>query len=599
MGGLVGILGEGSIAELESMAARMPYRGTVRAWSPARGVYLGELGSPPPTDTLEETAASRDGDFAFDLAGKTSPADIRSALRGHGVPAAATLDGFFAVAWWNDAEHTLKLICDRNGYKSLYLARLPGRLAFATDCKALLALPDFPAQLNREVMQQYLRSRSFPSDRSLLSAAIPICGAFVWTLKPQGTWSCEPYWQPSQSQAPARSQTPGSFDDAARELRGLLQNVMGRQLIGRDRIGIALSGGLDSVAVLGVARNVRPDMHIASYTVGHSHDDPEIQRARDAAAHFRTEHHECFLPPERVPAELGRFVWLTEDLTGREEAVLQQVLMHEMSGHETAYLAGHGADAVFAGMPRHRLLWLRDHAPPPIRRALEEVYLYTQYRQLPQSWLGRRMTSIAFKGDMPALPHVSGVARSDGASMPASLGDYVRETVAGRNEGMRFHEPQEAVCNVTMVTPFFDPAIVEFGLSCPTAWLIDARRQKRILRAAVADMLPAEMSARGKLIQRMKHDAALSDVLDDFAMELRLRESLSARRLLGPEYFASIDRKSRKTAYSSERLHILWAMVCAELWLRQFVDERGAAGPEFSKATAAAHPASSPRLATA
>ena len=163
---------------------------------------------------------------------------------------------------------------------------------------------------------------------------------------------------------------------------------------------------------------------------------------------------------------------------------------------------------------------------------------------------------------------------------------------------MRFHEPFEAAANMTMVTPFFDPAIVQFGLAYPTEYLIDARRQKRILRAAIKDLLPPEMSARGKLIQRMKHDAALSDVLDDFAMELRLHQSFSARRLLPPEYPESLRRKSRKAAYSSERLHILWAMVCAELWLRQFIDERGAAAPDFTNSPALPTPGPE-RLATA
>jgi asparagine synthase (glutamine-hydrolysing) len=328
---------------------------------------------------------------------------------------------------------------------------------------------------------------------------------------------------------------------------------------------------------------VRPELHIASYTVGHGRDDPEIVRAREAADHFGTEHRECFLPPERVPAELNRLVWLTEDLTGREEAVLQQVLMHEISSRERAYLAGHGADAAFAGMPRHRLLWLRDHAPPPLRGALDELYLYTQHRTVPRSWLGRRLASMAFKGDLPPIPSVSGAHDSGDAPPPASLASYVQETIAGRNEGMRFHEPLEAIGNVTMVTPFFDPAVVQFALGCPTSFLISARRQKRILREALKDLLPPEMSRRRKLIQRMKHDTQLSDVLDDFATELRVRESLAARRLVAPEYLASLQKRSRGSAYSSERLHILWAMVCAELWLRQFIDERGAAGPELSK----------------
>jgi hypothetical protein len=208
------------------------------------------------------------------------------------------------------------------------------------------------------------------------------------------------------------------------------------------------------------------------------------------------------------------------------------------------------------------------------------------------------MASMAFNGDLPALPQVRGVPQEDNAPMPASLADYVRETAAGKNEGMRFHEPLEAAGNTTMVTPFFDPGVVQFGLGCPTDYLIDARRQKRILRAALRDLLPPEMSARGKLIQRMKHDALLSDVLDDFAMELRLDQSLSARRLVAPEYLASLRRKSRQAAYSSERLHILWAMVCAELWLRQFIDERGAVVPDSTKLLAWPAPGAE-RLATA
>jgi asparagine synthase (glutamine-hydrolysing) len=581
VGGIVGILGHGSLAELNAMAARMAWRGRPRTWSPTRGVFLGELGSATSSGTQEAPAThDENGNFAFDSASDATPRhEIERALRGRGAAAAADINGFFALAWWDDARRSLKLICDRYAYKSLYVARLPGRVAFATDCKALLALEDFPAQVNREVLQTYLRSRSFPSDKSLLTAAIPIGGAFVWTLARDGTLTREPYWQP----APRSERSPAKkFEAAAVELRGLLQGAMTRQLLGRDRIGIALSGGLDSVAVLAVARNVRPDLHIASYTVGHSREDPEIVRAREAAAHFGTEHRECFLPPERLPRELSRLVWLTEDLTGREEAALQQVLMHEIAGRETAYLAGHGADALFAGMPRHRLLWMRDHSPPPLRGALDELYAYTQYRAVPRSWLGRKMVGLAFKGDLPPLPSVSGASEHHAAPRSASLRSYLRDTVAGKNEGMRFHEPLEALAHTVMVTPFFDAAVAQFALDCPTSYHIDARRQKRILRAALNDLLPREMSHRGKLIQRMKHDTALSDVLDAFATELRLRESLAARRLVAPEYLTALQKRSRTHAYSSERLHILWAMVCAELWLRQFIDERGAAGPELS-----------------
>jgi asparagine synthase (glutamine-hydrolysing) len=587
------MLGEGSLAELDAMAARMAWRGHARCWCPARGVWLGELGK------AETTDANRDGNgnFAFDTAGETTPRhEIETALRRNGDSAAADIAGFFAIVWWDEAQRSLKLVCDRHGYKSLYVARLPGRVAFATDYKALLALDDFQPRVNRDVLQLYLRSQSFPSDRSLLADAIPIAGAFVWVLARDGKLTREPYWQPASQpeKSPARK-----LEAAAVELRGLLQSVMTRQLLGRDRIGIALSGGLDSVAILAVARNVRPDLHIASYTVGQSRDDPEIVRAREAAAHFGTEHRECFLPPERVPGELSRLVWLTEDLTGCEEAALQQVLMRDIAGREHAYLAGHGADALFAGMHRYRLLWMRDRSPPPLRRALDELYAYGEHRTAPRSWLGQRMVSLAFKGDRPPLPTVSGAHEDRDTPPPVSLRSCLREIAAGEHEGMRFHEPLDSVSDTAMVTPFFDPAIVQFALDCPTEFLIGARKQKRVLRAALNDLLPPQMSRRSKLVQRMKHDTALSDVLDDFATELRLRESLAARRLVAPEYWATLQRRSRSHAYSSERMHILWAMVCAELWLRQFIDERGAVGPELSKDPAGGNAPKSARFATA
>jgi len=591
MGGIVGLIGDGSLGELQDMAGRMAYRGRLHAWSPAPDVYLGELSHSASTRRL---GALRDGSMAIDTAGYTTPRDeIEATLESRGAAAAGGLHGFFAAAWWDDRSRTLKFICDRHGYKTLYLARLPGRIAFASDLKALLALADMPAVVDRDVLQMYLRSRSFPAERSLLSAAQPIGGSSVWTLSSDGQLTSTPYWTPALDVKPGRS-----FDAAAAELRELLRAALTKQLAGREQIAIALSGGLDSASVLALARDVRPDLRITSYTVGHSDSDPEILRAREAAAHFGTEHRECFLPPEQVPDQLQKLVWLTEDLTGREEAALQQVLAAEMSDRgETAYLAGHGADVAFAGMPRHRLLWMRDHSPPPLRGALNEAFIYTQRREEPHSWLGQKLAGLAFHGDRPTMPTVTGAGDLPSNMNYRSLDEYCGTTI-GWIEGMRFHEPVETETEVVMVAPLFDPSVVRFALGCPTAFKIDRKQQKRVLRAAVDGLLPPSISQRGKMIQRMKHDTALSDVLDDFASSLRLKESLAERGLLPVQYLSALQSRSRSTPYSSERLHILWASLCAELWLRQFIDERGATPPELSKA-AAPFATVMPRLATA
>jgi asparagine synthase (glutamine-hydrolysing) len=567
MGGLVGIIGAGTLAEVAAMAARMPYRGEARCWSPSHEVFLGEV------NRDHAFVEHSEGCFAIDAPGDSPARErIESDIARRDEAAIAELRGFFAIARWNPKEQTLTLACDRHGYKTLYIAELPGRIAFASDYKALLALTDLPARVDRDVLQTYLMSRSFSSERTLLESVTPIGGANLWTIGRDLKVHRRSYWQPRERRGGPRR----SFREAAQELRRVLQWAMRRQLSGRKRIALALSGGLDSVAVLALAKQVRPDIEIASYTIGHSEEDPEIVRAREAAEHFHTVHREIFLPAEQVPEQIERLVWLTEDLTGREEAVLQQVLAEEMSGRETEYLAGHGADADFAGMPRHRLMWLRDHAPPPLRGALNELFIYTQQRELPKSWLGRRLASFAYHGDTPQVPSVNRARPTPLITCP-SLADYCRSTITWLDT-MRFHEPVEAACDVTMITPFFDPTVVDFALGCPTSFLINARQQKRILRAAVRDLMPLQLSQRRKLIQRMKHDIRLSEVLDDFAGQLQLRASLAERDLVSSDYLRMLQKRDAGAAYSSERLHILWALISAELWLRQFVDQRGAGG---------------------
>jgi hypothetical protein len=67
-------------------------------------------------------------------------------------------------------------------------------------------------------------------------------------------------------------------------------------------------------------------------------------------------------------------------------------------------------------------------------------------------------------------------------------------------------------------------------------------------------------------------------VLDEFASQLRLQSSLAERGLVSGDYVRSLQTRNAGAAYSSERLHILWALISAELWLRQFIDQRGAGG---------------------
>ena len=578
MAGLLGIVGEGSLGELRAMALRMAYRGRYLSTSnPAPGVYLGELHRRPGHRQSSSTLfLDTNGPlYPRDPFTTASPADAEEReqrrleldLQRRGISALRDVSGHFALVFWDAATNTVSLACDRQKFKTLYYVGLHGRIAFATDYKALLALPDCPAEVDRDVLQTYLGLLSCPDGRSLLKNVIPLTRATV--LKVQGgRCSVERFWSPH------RRHPERSFRDAAQSLRTTLETSVARQLAGHGRAGLMLGGGLDSTALLALVRHVRPDLEVATYTIGHGATDPEIVGARATAAHFRTEHREHFFSVKELSIELPKLVWLTEDLSGREEALLQRVITVLASARDRVILAGHGADMVFGGMPRHRILWLHDRAPPPLRGALSELYVYARYKSMPRSWLGRRLVARAYRGDLPEPPPVIGANAVIVSEAYESLDRYMEEHNTSA-ASFYYHEPLHAQLDTTLLIPFLDPEVTEFALGCPGNYHIGLRAQKRLLRAAVQDLLPGFVLSRRKAIQRLKHGIELSDAIDSIADELDLAQALASRDLISMEYVKTLRVRPSGSAISRERLHILWALISAELWMRQFIDARG------------------------
>jgi hypothetical protein len=237
-------------------------------------------------------------------------------------------------------------------------------------------------------------------------------------------------------------------------------------------------------------------------------------------------------------------------------------------------MAGNGADLDFCGMPRHTLLWLRNRVPRALRGALDELFVYTQIKSPPHSLLGRALVRLAIRSEQFAAPAVPGAAAPRLHHDFSTLATYQCETMA--DKPFCYHEPLDAQLNLTMMAPFSAPEIFEFALSCPISHMIDGRRQKKVLRAAVADLLPPSVTRRSKAVQRLRHDWKLSDAVDKLAGHLDLDHALQDRGLVAKGCVARLRSRAASSAYSRARMHTIWPLISAEIWMRQFVDNRGA-----------------------
>ena len=567
MTAIVGIVGQGSLAEVRNMVARMSYRGPAqRVWSPAANVYFGEVGHQVGTDSQDTIALTTsmprltDGDAPRKAMADGLNHDLVGGLR--------SLQCDFALAAvGDDGDRSVVLAVDQLAYRSLYVMRLPTRWIFASDYKALLALADCPAAVDRDAMQYFLRYGRCATNDSLLAGAQRLARGQMLRLR-GGHSVVESYVDTAAMNA------VGLRPISARAVREKLESIVIRQLKGRARVAVTLSGGFDSTSLVALVRHVRPDIRIATYTIGYGPDDPEILGARRSAEHFKTEHHDTFFSNPELERLLPQYLWLTENLGGRGQAIMQQQIARKVAEREDVLMAGHTADMLFGGMPRHRLLWIADHSPPPIRGALREVFVYTQIRTVPKSRLGRRLAKLA-QGEEP-----SEGLRILGSRMPewperlTTLDGYRAEHWT--TDSIRYDETAVDCGGLSVLTPFADPELRDVALGLPGSSLINVRRQKRILRESLADLLPAFLLRRPKAIQKLRHDDDLSRTLERLASSLDLDRSLSDRGLIANNAADSI-LKGWHGQYTETALHDIWGLICAELWMRTFCDHRGEA----------------------
>jgi asparagine synthase (glutamine-hydrolysing) len=612
MTAIYGVVGDANRAELEAMGGRLAHRGTFGAhWSPAPGVWLGMQ-----SRELHELAT--DGQLLFDgaldnrwsLATRRSARALRadlgtgsdallltSLLENEGPDALALLAGPFAVAWWRARERTLLLARDRIGYGPLHFTvDRAGRFLFASEYKALLALDTVGARPNRDAIQVLQSSKWTKPGETCLVGIHPVAPGTMLEVD-LGRLTMRRYWH-----IPVAVKHADEERHAA-ELREVFLDTLHWQTRPYARVGVSMSGGLDSAVVAAGTRHVIGDKPLHTFTAGYGPDDREIVNAAGVAETLGTQHHEVVLRPQDLPTLLPDMVWHLEEPIGREDIAYLYVAAREAARHVDVILAGFGFDGLFAGLPRHRLVDLANKVPLA-RGPLEQFYDFTFRSIEPTTAAGRALKYAYFRGtDYPAprvrdarpLKPFTGFPRA--TTQPLTV--FLRRNLLLNPYQVAIEHLYSAV-GVRMNAQHTNPAFIAAALSIPDRLKIRGTTQKYILRKACAGLLPERTLAVGKSFNRMKHDLELCDVLDSMADDLLAPAAVAARGLFEPSYIAGLRKRAPGQPYGRERIYRLWSLLLTELWARLYLDNRGAAlASAPARAHAVAQAPSVPRTGTA
>lgn len=241
----------------------------------------------------------------------TGRAEILLALYlAHGLAPLEGLNGIGTVGVWDGRQGQWQLITDRLGMRKLYYALVPGAVLFASELKALLADPRVSRAVDVHAVAQLLSFGYVPGERTLYPAIRSLRGGSVLTYALRShQLSVRRYWEPRYATAGNRD----SLEACADELAWRLHTAVRRNLDGSRRIGIPLSGGLDSRALLGFACDLRPAEELPTFSVGHRHTY-DVVFAQRMAGVCGTRHRFLALEPDYIARRGRAFAWLTDGM---------------------------------------------------------------------------------------------------------------------------------------------------------------------------------------------------------------------------------------------------------------------------------------------
>ena len=588
MGAVYGILGGAEPGEMQAMSARLAHRGAESAeWSPVSGVSLGVRGSGPAVAAQSSGAVAFDGAIdnrseltlalgrSGDNAEPTRDGPLAADLWGaFGEEGLARIAGQFALVLWDTQARRLVLARDRVGYAPLYIALVGERLLFASEYKALLAIAGVPARPNRAAIQTIQNTKWVRPGVTCIEGIHPVAPG-SWIEVEGGRMATRRYWD-----IPVQSAAVNDSQHAARLRQSFLETLR-RQTEPYDKIGVSLSGGLDSAVVAAGVRAVAGDREVHTISAGYGPDDKELVNAERVAKELGTIHHPVALDPDDLPALLPWMVWHLEEPIGREDIAYLFVAAREAVRHVDLVVTGFGFDGLFAGLPRHRLVDLSVKFPV-VREPLEEFFDYTFRSIEPRSLAGRALKTAYFKGREFPAPQVMGTPPlgpytgfpRDNADQP--LTNFLKRGFMV----LPYQHPVErlyAGVGMRMNAQHTSPDFLATAFSIPDRLKIHGRTQKYILRKACEGLISPSILATGKSFNRLKHDTQMSDVLDRLADDLLSPPALSGRGLFETGYVAKLRRRTPGKPYSQERAYRLWSLLLTEFWARTFVDQRGAA----------------------
>jgi asparagine synthase (glutamine-hydrolysing) len=507
------------------------------------------------------------------------------------------LNGMFAFAIWDALERELVVVRDPSGIKPLFYAHLPQGLIFASEAKALAPLLPPLQQLQADPLLCQLSYLWCPGPGTL--------HPLIQSLEPGSLLQCRPGERVARFRwcapiPPVRPQLRHP-QAAAQATLAHLRTAVHRQMVADVPLGAFLSGGLDSSAVVALARERDPQLQcftIVNPGAAEAGFADDLPYARRVARHLGVSLTEVEIQPSDLAADL-RWLLAQLDAPVADPAPLNVVHICRAARSQgiKVLLSGAGGDDLFTGYRRHLALQaeaLWGWWPRPLRRGLR----LATGRLSQRSPLGRRLArsfELAdadpqerlihyFRWGTPARlrrllseplqrqlhdPTASAPLQDWLAQLPPGLSRLQQMLALEQrfflaDHNLHYTDAMSMAAGVEVRVPFLDPELLALSWRLPDRLKQRGRCGKWVLKQAMAGLLPHDVIHRPKtgfgapLRRWLQHD--LRELVADTLSPTRL----AADGLFNPSAVQQLldDQRSGRIDAS----YTIWSLLCIALW---------------------------------
>ena len=517
------------------------------------------------------------------------------------------LNGIFAFAFFDKETENLLIARDQFGVKPLYYYADNQTFAFGSEIKSFLALPHFDRQIDTEALVNYVTLLWSAGEKTPFKNVKKLLAGHYLTLNLKSPNDFEIY---QYYQIPFKGEYSHKTEiELIDELEKRLLKAVERQLMADVPLGFFLSGGLDSSAIVAMARKLHPEKPLKCYTIKTNDADQQIEGFADDLKYARLVAKHLNLDLVEVETEVNIKQNFNNMIYHLDEPqadfapinVLNICNLARKNGYKVL-LGGVAGDELFSGYRRHQALTYNQYLDfiPPFLGKIIPSFLHKINTNFA---VGRRIKKI-LNGltfdktqrlyqyyEWLSLATVKGLFKDrksvEGYSPQTFFESLLQEIPQEKSDlnkllfwdlktflpehNLNYTDKMSMAAGVEVRVPFLDIELLEFSCQIPPKLKMKGITTKYLLKKMMEKYLPHEVIYRSKtgfgvpLRQRIKKD------LDTMIQHYLSKELIEKRGIFEVKAIEKLINDNKKGKIDAS--YSILCLMAIESWHQQFVDK--------------------------